>query len=217
VRTNGVELAWLPPLLEVRAAEAGARVVAVGERGGALVFRSALLVRADSPHRTLSDLVGARAAWNDRASASGYLFPRLHLASAGFNLARDLASESFLGSPSSAMAAVADGRADLCACFVRSASADPSRALDDVQREFPAARWRLRVLAVTDVIPPDGMVVPASVDKETATKLRAALLGLHETPAGASALQALLGADRLVKPTEEVALLLSEVRHKRAP
>src|SRR3954468_8929067 len=79
VLTAAVDVAWLPPLLHARAAEQGARLVALPQRGGWLTFRSALLVRKDDPAKKPGDLNKVRAAWRDRSSASGYLFPRLEL------------------------------------------------------------------------------------------------------------------------------------------
>src|SRR6476619_4807222 len=48
---GGVAVAWMPPLLHVRAALQGALLAAVSQRNGALAYRAALVVRADS-HRT---------------------------------------------------------------------------------------------------------------------------------------------------------------------
>src|SRR5262249_8922646 len=139
------------------------------ERAGRLTYRSAILVAADSPVRTVAELDQARAAWTDERSASGYLFPRLHLERSGG--ASRLASERFYGPSSAACAAVAGGGPRLCACSVsETASADPAAMLAEVQATFAAAPWRLRVLDVTDAIPPDGMVMPADFAHADATR-----------------------------------------------
>src|SRR5438067_5688630 len=98
VLDGAVDVAWLPPLLHARAAEQGARLVALPQRGGWLTFRSALLVRKDDPVQNLAGLRGVRAAWRDRSSASGYLFPRLELAARGVSPEKAFASEKFYGS-----------------------------------------------------------------------------------------------------------------------
>jgi len=110
VLIGGIEVAWMPPLLHARAVSEGALLAAVSERAGGLAYRSALLVKDSSVYRAVADLKGARAAWADRSSASGYLFPRLHLQATGLDPRRDLQSEKFLGSPALACAAVAGGR-----------------------------------------------------------------------------------------------------------
>src|SRR5258706_12882136 len=79
-----IELAWMPPLIQAQVDEVG-ELVAVCERAGVAAYRAALVVRVDSRYQTLSDLRGARAAWTDPGSASGDVFPRLHLLAAGLD------------------------------------------------------------------------------------------------------------------------------------
>src|SRR5438477_7841987 len=144
-----VDVAWLPPLLHARAAEQGARLVALPQRGGWLTFRSALLVRKDDPVKSIAALRGVRAAWRDRSSASGYLFPRLELAARGAPPEKAFASEKFYGSVLDAAMAVVNGEADLCTCFVSDAARDPQRAAVEVRTALGAAAEKLRVLHVT--------------------------------------------------------------------
>ncbi len=209
VMEGGLELAWMPPLLQARAA--GAKPVAVCERGGITVYRSAILVHADSSYHTVADLVGARAAWSDPNSASGYLFPRLHLRSAGID--PSTLHETLIGSPASAMSAIIDGTADVCACFVTDAAGtDSETARTDVQRVFAPAAWRLRVLEVTETIPPDGFVLRPQMAIALASTLQRTLLTLCDQPQGAAAVKELLNADRLVPVTEAMARLVERLR-----
>jgi phosphonate transport system substrate-binding protein len=212
VLVAGIDLGWMPPLVHLRAAARDGLLACVSQRAGAVTYRAALLVRADSDYATLADLRGARAAWTDRASSSGYLFPRLHLLHAGIDPEREL-SESLLGSPAAALAAVIDGKADLCGSFVSDGSAgDPAAALADVARSLPAAAWRLRVLAVTDSIPPDGLVLAPGIDGALQARLRDLLLSLHQTPDGTGVLRELFGAERLVPVSTSVARALERLR-----
>jgi phosphate/phosphite/phosphonate ABC transporter binding protein len=223
VLIGGIDLAWMPPLLHSRAVAEGALLAAVSERRGERTYRSALLVRDDSRFRALADLSGARVAWTDRSSASGYLFPRLHLEAAGIDPVHDLDGESFLGTPARACAAVVAGEADLCACYVsdvdgaswsRARAADDARGLARAQAAMldqvrdavgEAAAAGLRVLDVTDAIPPDGLVLGAPLDGWEQARLRDALLALHRSPDGADAIRGLLHADRLAPVTGDVA------------
>jgi phosphonate transport system substrate-binding protein len=190
---NRLEIAWMPPLLHERAGAGGAHLVALSQRSGALQFRSALLVRRESKFKTLEDLAGARAAWSDRHSASGHLYPKQHLA----NL--KLGSENVYGSPLEAMNAVVDGRADLCAAFVSDAAGrDHARAESEIRASFAPVAEGLRVLDVTGPIPPDGIVVAAGVDPKERVRIAKALEKLHQAPAGKAALSVLMGAERLV-------------------
>lgn len=190
LQSDAVQLAWLPPLLLARAQAAGLRIAAAPERGGELVFRAAILTR-----REPVALAGLRAAWVDPSSASGYVFPRLVLLEQGATFA----SEAFLGAAHAAAQAVADGRADVCACFV-SLRAGQNAALlaAAVRNELGALAEDLRVLRLTEPIPPDGLVWSRQGDPG----VERALLSMHANMAGLQALQGLLRANRLVAADE---------------
>jgi phosphate/phosphite/phosphonate ABC transporter binding protein len=198
VEEGRADVSWLPPLLQSRAEAAGARMVAVTQRAGWLTYRSAVLVRRDGPYRDAASLKDVRAAWVDPFSASGYFFPRLELVGMGATFA----SEMFCGSPERAFAAVTQGVADLCACFVSNPTADqPGRAAEDVARSVGAHAESLRIVHVTDQIPPDGIAIGRDLDDEAAAKVTQTLVALHETEQGRDVLQQLLHADRFVALT----------------
>jgi phosphonate transport system substrate-binding protein len=199
VLAAAVDVAWLPPLLHARAAGQGARLVALPQRGGWLTFRSALLVRKDDPIAAPGKLRGVRVAWRDRSSASGYLFPRIELAALGATPDKAFASEKFYGSVVDAAQAVASGAADLCTCWVSDPSArDPARAMAEIEKALgPELARKLRVLHVTDPIPPDGLVVAAQVAENDRATITAALLALHTTAEGKKALETVFQAERL--------------------
>jgi len=195
VASGGVDLAWMPPLTVTRALASGARLLVVSERGGALSYRSALVCARD---RVGDGLDAKRVAWTNVSSAAGYVFPRRHLERLGVNVSGLM--ELFVGSPPAACAAVADGDVDLAACFVTDAAGlSPEHALEDVSKVYPPAAWRLRVVAVTDSIPPDGIVAAKQLARHHT--LAIALSTLHENAAGAEALQTLMNAERLVMPS----------------
>jgi phosphonate transport system substrate-binding protein len=204
--------AWAPPIAHARAVRDGAELIAIPERRGLLAFRSALLVRTESVWVSPAGMRGVRAAWTDPSSASGYLFPRMHLEAAGVDPKRDL-TEHFHGSARRACEAVLSGEADLCACFVRPDSAgDPQLALADVDRIVRGASERLRVIALTDVIPPDGIIFGPALAAADRHGVRDALLELHRTPEGRTALDLLMQAERLVPPNEHVLRLIARLR-----
>ena len=203
---GAIDVAWLPPLLHARASGRGGQVLAVPMRAGALTYRAALLVAAGSRFQELNDLRGVRAAWVDRWSASGYHFPRLELERCGLVPGEALRSEVFHGSTVRAASAVASGEADLCACFVtENASQDRFLAAADLRRALGPLAERLRVLHVTQAIPPDGLVAAVHVPAPLVAQLGEALQHLHEAPDGQQVLHNLLQADRLCAPTDAVA------------
>src|SRR5262249_52684627 len=214
VLSGSVDVAWLPPLLHARAAERGARLVALPQRGGWLTFRSALLVRKDDPIVAPGKLRGVRVAWRDKVSASGYLFPRIELAALRAPPDKAFSSEKFYGSVVGAARAVVAGEADLCTCWVSDPSArDPERATAEIEKALGGDLARkLRVLHVTDPIPPDGLVVAAQVPENERGEIAVALLALHTSPEGRIALQTVFQAERLapgddalVRPLQAVA------------
>lgn len=210
VLVGGVSVAWMPPLLHARAAKSGAVLACVSRRGGALTYRSAILVRRDSELSKIRDLVGKRAAWADPFSASGYTFPRLHLISAGLDPTYECEEESFHGSVARACGAVAEDRADFCAHFMSDAAAGDAQlaALELRQALGETVADALRVLAVTDPIPPDGIVLAPPLDGMLQATLRDALLSLDANEAGRVAIRRLLNAERLAPVTSDVARLI---------
>jgi phosphonate transport system substrate-binding protein len=213
VLSGDVHLAWMPPLTHARATQKGAVLACVMERRGALSYRSALLVRTDSVHVALTGLRGVRVAWTDPSSASGWLYPRLHLLAHGVDPRRDITHEAFCGTPVAAVGAVVRREADLCACFVTAAAyQDPEQALTDVERIYPGAREHLRVLAVTDLIPPDALVLAAGLDAEAQAEVTRVLLGMHNQLDGRAALHDLMQAERLLPVSDEVHRLVARLR-----
>ena len=161
--------------------------------------------------QALPEMKHVRAAWVDPSSSSGYVFPRMHLRANGLSLDKALSSEKFFGSAANACRAVVSNEADLCACFL-SVAADRAAAQLEVEKTFGHPADHLRVLSVTERIPPDGLVVGAHVDRESQSRIARSLLGMHQQAAGRSALRTLLQAERLMPPNESVLRELDRLR-----
>lgn len=214
ILVGAISVAWMPPLVHARAAAKGAPLACVSRRGGALTYRAALLVRAESDYDNIGDLRGIRAAWADPYSASGSLFPQLHLYAAGIDPRYHFASERHYGSVARACRAVAAGEADLCAHYISdAASADHLMAHLELRRTLGEATARaLRVLDVTDAIPPDGMVLAPLLAGLQQAAVRDALLSIHQQTAGANALTALTQAERLMPVTGDVVRIINRLQ-----
>jgi len=114
-----IDVAWLPPIVAMRAAAAGrALPIVLPMRRGVASFHSALFAQVGSPYQRLADLVGARAAWVDRQSASGFLVIRAALRAQGLDLSSAFAEQAFYGSHQAVVRAVLEGRADVGATFL---------------------------------------------------------------------------------------------------
>jgi ABC-type phosphate/phosphonate transport system substrate-binding protein len=204
---GGVDLAWMPPLVHAEAVARGALLAAVCERAGAVAYRSAVLVRQSVLHRASRDAPLA-AAWVDPSSASGCLVPRMRLAE--HDRPGMLLAERFCGTFSAAIASVAAAEADVTACYVPLEAQAGDETLRWIERATGVPLPGVCVWAITDAIPPDGMVLGASFADHI--PVRDALLQLHDLADGHGALHALTGADRLVPVRHEVAHMIEVLR-----
>jgi phosphonate transport system substrate-binding protein len=180
LESGEVDLAWLPPALCVRAIERGATLLLGCVRASSKVYHGALFVRTDSPRRVPPDLRGARAAWVDRDSCSGYLFPRIALSDDyALDPATLFSDEKMLGSHDAVIAAVASGESDCGATFAS---------------HVPAA---MRTILTSAPIPSDAVCASPSMDRGRREALGAALAELHRWTDGAIMLHDLFEVARL--------------------
>ena len=219
METGDVDLAWLPPILAAQAAYDGRAIpIAVPVRGGVSSYSTALFVDERSPVRSPHDLVGARAAWVDRQSVSGYLLIRAHLRSLEIMPERAFASDRFLGSHEAVVRAVMEGTADVGATFIH-LDERPGRREPRILR----AGWgdaRMRVIAHAGPIPSDVVSASTRLAAADARLVQDALLhGRHAALRAASS--ALLGADVFVTPVathlRALALLLPRLEEHAQP
>ena len=87
-------------------------IVTVGQKDGTLGYRSVLLVRADSPYRTLDDLRGRSLVFTERLSTSGFLIPYYELSQQGYDPERFFGQLAFSGGHPQAVTAVLNRQAD---------------------------------------------------------------------------------------------------------
>lgn len=197
VITRTVHLAWLGPAVFVRArARCEVEPLARPEREGGLAYRAAIFVRESSPFHAPSDLSGARVAWVDPSSCAGYLYPRLALARAGFDVETGLESERFVGSHAAVVRAVETDAVDAGAAYVE--LEDPSDPTSRVVR----AAWtdtplEARAILISDPVPADVVVATRALEGDDRARARRELLALHETEEGTAVLRDLFHASAL--------------------
>jgi phosphate/phosphite/phosphonate ABC transporter binding protein len=170
VREGRVDVAWLPPIVFVRLADA---VTPLGSivRGGKTAYEAALVVRADSRIRTIDGLRGSRAGWVDPWSAAGFVLPRVKLALLGVDPRSVFRTETFHGSHRAAMKALAEGACDVAGTYAQSDEA--GNVLAGAWSEVEGAE--VRVLATFGAIPPDVIAVRAELPPESREKVLEAL------------------------------------------
>ena len=87
-------------------------IATLRQEDGTVGYHSVLLVRADSPYRTLADLRGRSLAFTERLSTSGFLIPYYELTKQGYEPDRFFGRLAFSGSHAQAVADVLNGQAD---------------------------------------------------------------------------------------------------------
>lgn len=187
-----VDVAWLPPILAELAVERGRVLpIALPVRDGAASYSTALIARGDSNLRSHEDVRGARVAWVDRRSASGYLVIRAHLRSIGADLDRMFAADQFVGAHDAVARAVQEREADVGATYVH---------FDPVTGIPVRSGWGdldMRVIAHAGPIPADVIAIGTHVPEALRESIQRAFVEPAQ-PELAAAANALFNAERFI-------------------
>jgi phosphate/phosphite/phosphonate ABC transporter binding protein len=191
-----VDFAWLPPLAFVALERRGlAEALVSAQRGGDTAFYSALIVARDSALQAPEDLAGARAAWVDRYSASGYVVPRVGLAAVGVDPRVAFAEERFWHSHEAVVRAVVAGRADFGATY---AGVGPGGEITrGAWMDVEGADEAVRVLVRFGAIPGDVVAARTSLYDRKREVLTHALLAISAEDAHRAVLSEAFGIDEL--------------------
>lgn len=191
-----VDLAWVSPVLALTAPELEHAAPLVSSvRAGVAQYHSVLFTSSDAPLRSLSDLVGVRAAWVARTSAAGFLVPRLALAARGLPPDVAFAEERFVDSHGAVARAVLGGEADVGATYAVFEGADPARAMlrSGFTRSVDGREGR--VLLAVGPIPADLVIARPDVPITLRAALVTAFEALGTNAEAARSATALFGTD----------------------
>ncbi|TBN38306.1 phosphate/phosphite/phosphonate ABC transporter substrate-binding protein [Paracoccus subflavus] len=125
-------------------------------------YGTSFFVPADSDVQSLEDLRGKRVALKDVGSTSGHIFPSQMLVSAGLDLDRDL---EIVMAGDARVAALVNGDVD--------AMGGGNRDIDDVTAFDPDFEYR--VIAQSDVLPGDPIIMRGSLAEDCKAALREVL------------------------------------------
>ena len=132
-------------------------------------FRGIVITRADSPLRSLEDLVGKTISIVSQSSAGGYLSQKLSMLRLGIDVQRDChVVEAVDNKQENVILAVFTGDAD--AGFIRES------ALNHIDKYIPAAQ--IKILTATAWLPNWALSVKRSLPEEKKLRIREALLGI---------------------------------------
>jgi phosphonate transport system substrate-binding protein len=159
--SGNVDIAYLTPVAYIKAQRAGgARLVAKTVTRGEKSFQLMLVVRHDSPIKSVRDLAGKSFAFGDPAA----ILQRAVLVNAGLRL-EQLGSHKFIGHYDNIARGVASGDFDA-----------------GILKDTTAYEWErkgLRILHASPPLPPYNIAVSRRVDEPTRNALRQALLHLN--------------------------------------
>lgn len=198
-----VDFAWLPPLVAARAVRARlAEPVAIAVRHGITSYTTGLVVRPESPLRSVEGLRASRVAWVDRESASGYVVVRRALVRAGVRLTDAFGDEMFVRSHAAVARAVLDKQVDVGATCVHAEGGQVRIARSPYAGDDGLGGDVLRILFEAGSIPSDLFAVRRDAPARVRSAVEAALL--HALPPRVHAAAcALMHADGFAVPTPE--------------
>lgn len=195
VLSRAVDAAYAPADVCARIELHSGCVAACAARDDVTLSASALLKRRGAS-TALNTPKAIRAAWSTPDDVGGHLLPVAHLRETRkLDPARHFAAQQFCGSTTDAVAAVLDGRADLCAVPAHQRDEEALRMV--LERHAPERSGELQVLELTARVAAAGVV---AMDQELAGALQDALVHLEEERAGERLLTLLFDCDRFVRP-----------------
>jgi len=162
---KNVDLAYLTPVAYLKAHAAGnAKIVAKTVTKGKASFQLMIVVKKDSPYKTVADLKGKTFAFGDKKA----LLQRAAVVGSGINM-EDFSSYEFIGHYDNIAHAVFNGDFDA-----------------GILKDTMAFQWQdkgLRILAESPALPPYNITASGDIDNDTLAKLKEAFLGLnHNNP-----------------------------------
>lgn len=129
-----------------------------------------IVVREDSPIRSVADLPGARFGFVDRASTSGYIYAVKALLDQGIDPKKHLGPMEFLGNHEAVLLAVLEGRIDAGATYQGS--------LSSLKRSKDIDPLSFRIIAKTERTPRDILCARADLPEVVRSEIQRLLMVL---------------------------------------
>lgn len=157
-----VDLAYLTPVAYIKAhTKGGTKIIAKTVTKGKASFQLMIVVKKDSPYKTVADLKGKTFAFGDKRA----LLQRAAVIGTGINM-EDFSSYKFIGHYDNIARAVVNGDFEA-----------------GILKDTMAFAWRnkgLRILAESPALPPYNIAASGDIDNETLAKLKDAFLSLDK-------------------------------------
>lgn len=182
-------------------------------------YYSVLIVRADSPARSLEDLRGKTLAWADPNSTSGYLVPFATLRGMNIDPARYFSRTVFSGGHEQSVLGVLNGNYD--GAFTWTADDDAFGQLRMMIDRGVLQRDRIRVILQSPLIPNPPICVRKDIPAEMKAELLAFFLAMAadnmemaEAVAAGRTTGFIRATEEMYRPIVDVAILQREQRRR---
>jgi phosphonate transport system substrate-binding protein len=138
-------------------------------------YKSMIIVKNDSPIKSIADLKDKKVAWQDVTSSDGYIYPGLELKKNKVDPDKDVKGIIIKGHDKSVLA-VLNGEVEAAAVF--------QDARLKVMKDIPDVFNKTRVLFFTTPIPNDTISVRPDMDPEWKKKITDAFIAIGKDPQG---------------------------------
>jgi phosphonate transport system substrate-binding protein len=154
-------------------------------------YKAQFIANVDSGINSFADLKGKTFCFVDPNSTSGYIVPRIILAANGINPDVDFAATQNAGSHPNVAVAVYQGDCDAGVTFINVLTDEAA----GLQATYPDITEKVKVFAVSDRIPNDGLQFIKSLDPELKAVIVEGLMAMSEDPGGKAVLKSLYNYD----------------------
>jgi phosphonate transport system substrate-binding protein len=154
-------------------------------------YKGQFIANVDSGINSFADLKGKTFCFVDPNSTSGYIIPRIILAANGINPDTDFAATQNAGSHNNVAIAVYKGDCDAGVTYINVLT-DSSANL---AAQYPDITEKVKVFAVTDKIPNDGMQFIKNLDPNLQKVIVEGMMAMAEDPGGKAVLKSLYNYD----------------------
>lgn len=213
-----IDIGFLPPTAYVLAKEKGAGEVilqaqrlgvddATGAPTDQLVdfYKSMIIVKKDSPIKTVEDLKGKKIAYQNVTSSAGFVWPAGKLMEAGLDPLKDVAGVTVKGHDQGVLA-VLNGDVDAAAIF--------QDARNIVKKDYPTVFEDTRVLAFTSPIPNDTITARSDMNADWVAKIQQAFIDIGNDTEGHAIIKEIYSHEGYVKSSDSIFDIVREYNEK---